>query len=277
MTDIQAKVIGHALNVASPHTGVVHSVFARAVNLDMREGMWTIVAEEGADLPFGVRLSSKDFNGLGLQPGDRVDVRAEFIGIETRRGVAVIDCRVAPRWALKRRAAPEGDLIGRLSVVEALARNRAWCSSADMADSIKAALNHPDAIGNVLAAVLGRGPGVTPAGDDVLVGIFAVLSSRSGPAAVTAADRLSRLIQPLLPTTTYISGHLLQQAINGLFARTVDELLWVLTADQPPDRLNAAIRRVVETGATSGADTCMGVIAFARTFLVPRHERTAAR
>jgi len=276
MTDVQAISVGRAVNLGLPRAGVVQSVFPRAVNLDMREGMWTVLAEDGADLPFSVRLFAKDLKAFGLQRGDRVDVRAGFIGIRSRHGVVVIDCRMAPRWALRRPAAPEPGLIDRLAALDAAARNRAWCGSADMADAIKGALDHPDTLREVLASVIGRGPGLTPAGDDVLIGIFAVLSSSSAPAAAVAADRISGLIPRLLPTTTYVSGQLILQAINGWFSRSVDELLWALIASPPPHRLNDAIRRVVETGATSGADTCMGMIAFAPTFLVPRHHGPAA-
>jgi len=167
-------------------------------------------------------------------------------------------------------------LSDRLSVVEIAARKRAWSGSAAMADAVREALDGPDTLSRVLAGVIGRGPGLTPAGDDVLVGILAVLSRGSGPAAAAAADRLAGLVPPLLPTTTYISGQLLLQALRGLFARAVDEFLSALTAASPPQRLKAVIRRVIETGATSGADTCMGVIAFAPSFLVPRHQKAAA-
>jgi hypothetical protein len=276
MTDLQALSVGHALNVEIARSGVVHSVFAGAANLDMRAEMWTLLAEDGGDLPFGVRLAAKDLKLLGLQRGDRVNVRGGFIGIESRQRVLVVDCRAAPRWLPACQGRLDPRLSDRLSAVEAAARNRAWGGSADMADAIREALDHPDTLGGVLAGVIGRGPGLTPAGDDVLVGILAVLSRRAGPAAAGAADRLAGLIPPLLPTTTYISGQLLLQAMRGLFARVVDELLSALTADSPPQRLNAAIRRVIETGATSGADTCMGVIAFAPSFLAPRHQRAAA-
>lgn len=275
MTDIQVLSVGHSLNVDFARTGIVHSVFARAVNLDMCGEMWTILADDGVDLPFGLRLAAKDFKLLGLQRGDRVNVRAGFIGLGSRQRVVVIDCRAAPRWLPAYQGRLDPRVSDRLAAVEAAARKRAWGGSADMADAVREALDHPNSLGSVLTCVIGRGPGLTPAGDDVLVGILAVLSRRSGLAAA-AADRLAGLIPPLLPTTTYISGQLLLQAMRGLFARAVDELLSALTSNSPPQRLNGAIRRIIDTGATSGADTCMGVIAFAPSFLVPRHQRAAA-
>jgi hypothetical protein len=63
---VQALSIGHALDADSAGFGIVHSVFARAVNLMVREEMWTLLAAEKADLPFGIRVASSD---LGRGPG----------------------------------------------------------------------------------------------------------------------------------------------------------------------------------------------------------------
>ena len=114
----------------------------------------------------------------------------------------------------------------------------------------------PDArrLPEVLAQVVGRGSGSTPAGDDVLIGILAVLRSPlSGAAGAEAADALRRALLPLLATTTDISGHLLRQAASGLFARNVHELIGALLGDPTPSQLNDRVARVIDTGATSGA------------------------
>jgi hypothetical protein len=146
-----------------------------------------------------------------------------------------------------------------------------------MAYAVTSALNHPDALGAVLPDVVGRGPGSTPAGDDVLVGILAVLTSpHSDAMGAAAADLLCRSMLPLLPTTTDISGHLLRQAANGLVGRVVHELVCALIGDPASRRLKETVQRVVETGGTSGADMCVGLLACARSFLMNHDERAAA-
>jgi hypothetical protein len=130
---------------------------------------------------------------------------------------------------------------------------------------------------SVLASIIGRGPGLTPAGDDVLVGILAVLNSpHSGSAGVKLAESLGRLIVPRLPTTTYVSGQLLRQAANGLFSRVVHDTLSALIEDRPQREMAEMVRRVLETGATSGADTCEGLLAFAPAFLISQDTKVAA-
>jgi len=146
-----------------------------------------------------------------------------------------------------------------------------------MAHTVMSALSSPDGLGEVLAHVVGCGPGLTPAGDDVLVGVLAVLASpQSGVTGAAAAESLGRLILPLLPTTTAVSGHLLRQAASGLFGRPVTELVAALIADTPPRQLRDMVLRVVETGATSGADTCAGVLECAPSFFITHDERAAA-
>jgi len=129
----------------------------------------------------------------------------------------------------------------------------------------------------VLAKVVGQGPGSTPSGDDVLVGILAVLNSpASGAAGARAAESLGRAIFPLLRTTSDVSGQLLRQAVKGLFSRDVHELVLALLGNPAPQQLRNTIQRVIETGATSGADTCMGLLAFAPSFFIPGEKRAAA-
>ena len=129
----------------------------------------------------------------------------------------------------------------------------------------------------VLGCVVGHGPGSTPSGDDVLVGIFAVLTaSRSGAAGAAAARSLDRDDAPALPGTTDISMQLLRQASRGLVGRAVHELICAIFGETNLQALRIAIQRVVETGATSGADTCMGLLAFAPSYFLSDDERAAA-
>jgi hypothetical protein len=56
----------------------------------------------------------------------------------------------------------------------------------------------------------------------------------------------------------------------------VHELVCTLIGDPTPGRLLDAARRVIDTGGTSGADMCMGLLACARSFLPIHYERAAA-
>jgi hypothetical protein len=275
--ELPALSIGHALDVRPVGVGFVHSVFARAVNLEMRGDMWTLLDAERSDLPYGIRLALNDFAGLGLRRGDPVHLRAGFVGIGSGNRHLVVDCRTAPRWVPSSRYRRVPGLAIRFGAVAAAARDRAWRDSARMAKAVMTVLYDRQAVSDVLAGVVGRGPGSTPAGDDVLIGILAVLTSpHSGAAGAAAAESLRRAVLPLLSMTTDISAHLLRQAANGLFSRDLQELLCVLIGGAATARLREAVECVVAAGATSGADVCMGLLASAPEFLVAHDERAAA-
>jgi Protein of unknown function (DUF2877) len=272
----QAVSVGHRIDADAPGAGCVHSVFAHAVNLALGGELWTLLGADRPDLPFGIRVASPGFDPPGLRRGDAVHVRSGLVGVGAADRGLVVDCRAAPRWIPDRPSRLAAGLAERLDVVAA-AGHRAWHGSAAMAAAVAAALNDEDALGLALSRVIGRGPGSTPAGDDVVIGILAVLASPlAGPAGVDAVCSLRSAMAPLLPGTTDISAHLLRQASHGWFSRGVHELIAALIEHSPTPVLRARVRRVVESGATSGADLCTGLLACARALLVTLDERVAA-
>jgi Protein of unknown function (DUF2877) len=277
VAQMQALSVGHALDVYSAGLGRIHSVFAQALNVEIRGDMWTLLGAERTDLPFSIRVASMDFNSLGLCRGDPVNVRAGFIGIGPRSTRIVVDCRAAPRWTPAREDMPASGLGKRLDVVSAVASPLAWHDSTRMAYAVVSTLGNPNALDDVVSGVVGCGPGCTPAGDDVLIGIVAVLGSpHSGARGSAALHSLRRSLHPLLPRTTDISAHLLRQAADGLVGRAVHELVCASIGNAGTSLLREAVNRVVDSGATSGADMCMGLLASARSFLLDLDEREAA-
>jgi hypothetical protein len=277
VTSVQAISIGHALDVDAPSSGIVQQVFAHAVNLGIGGEMWTLLTADRLDLPFAIRTASHDFVGLGLRHGDRVGVRSGFVGIRSGSTCHVVDCRCAQRWLPAPQYTFAPGVGRRLALIAAAASDRAWHGAAPMAHAVRSALGVPDALRRVLGRVVGHGPGFTPSGDDVLVGIFAVLTaSRSGRIGAAAARSLDEMMRPLLSGTTDISRQLLRQAGRGLVGRAVHELICAISGETNLQTLRAAVERVIEMGATSGADTCMGVLAFAPSFFLSDDERAAA-
>ena len=89
---VTAGAIGSVIDLRTPRTGRVHSVFTHAVNLELGEEMWTVVAPGGHDAALTVRLSGMVVPGdLGLRIRDPVYVRSRHV----RAGAAVIDARTA--------------------------------------------------------------------------------------------------------------------------------------------------------------------------------------
>jgi hypothetical protein len=244
---VTAAAIGSVIELRKARSGRVHSVFTHAVNLQLGDELWTVVPRGGHDAALTVRLSDKVMPGdMGLRARDPVWVRCGHV----RAGQAVIDARTAVRWIPRTYDADLRGLGERAAELEAAAALGSGHGS-DLDDAVRQAT--------------GRGPGLTPAGDDVLVGVLAVLTSpvvAGGCGPVTA--RLRAALAAALPTTTEISRALLRQASHGHVSRPVWELTSGLLSGSSAAASARARADVLATGATSGGDTCAGLAAACR-------------
>ena len=129
-----------------------------------------------------------------------------------------------------------------------------------------------------LRSLVGFGPGLTPSGDDALIGLLCALG-RAGEADLATA--LREPVRALLRRTTPVSIHSLCLALDGHVAEAtvavVDAALGAGTTAVPVG--DARVRRAVETllgvGATTGADTLVGVLAGLATVAFTRDARRA--
>jgi hypothetical protein len=265
---VTAGAIGSVIDLRAPRTGRVHSVFAHAVNLELGKEMWTVVARGGHDGALTLRLSGPVVPGdLGLGIHDPVYVRARHV----RVGVTVIDARTAIRWVPQLYDADLRGLAERAAGLEAAARHVAWEGSWELAGAVAVALVSGDRgdLDEAVRRAIGRGPGLTPSGDDVLVGILAVLTAPgvaagAGGVSGPAAARLRAALAPALPATTEISRALLGQASRGHVSRPVWELASAMLSGHAAAASARARADVLATGATSGGDTCAGLVAACR-------------
>jgi hypothetical protein len=269
---LRALSLGSEVDVRRPRTGAVLCVFKRAVNLTVGSEMWTVLDSTRPDCPFGVRLAPADVE-FTVKAQDHVCIRAGYLAI----GRLVLDCRTALRWEPTPWTLPASGLAIRLDALERAARHLAWNGSAVRAADLIAALRGSDAqLASAVRRTVGGGPGLTPAGDDVIIGILALLTSgAAGTAGGWLASRIAQCLAPILPTTSDVSRHLLGQAIRGLRGRGLDDLGHLLMEGGPPDVFQDAIQVVLRTGCTSGADACIGLVAACR-FVFPGIERAAA-
>lgn len=268
---VTAGAIGSVIDLRTPRTGRVHSVFARAVNLELGEEMWTVVARGGHDAALTVRLSGAVPPGdLGLRRHDPVCVRSSHV----RAGPAVIDARAAVRWMPQIYDLDVRGLGERAAELESAARHVAWAGSWPLADAVTGALAsaRPGDLDEAVRRAIGRGPGLTPAGDDVLVGILAVLTA---PGVAPGAGGVRAALAPALAATNEISRALLGQASRGHVSRPVWELTRTVLSGRAASASAQARADVLATGATSGGDTCAGLVAACRLLSRSREGITA--
>ena len=258
---VNAGTIGSVIELRTPRTGQVHSVFTHAVNLEIGDELWTVTAHGGHDAAFTVRLAGAVLPGdLGVRSRDPVSVRSRHI----RAGMAVIDTRTAVRWRPRGYDVDLSGLSQRAAELEMAARPVAWAGSWPLAGAVVEALASGcrGDLDDAVRRTTGRGPGLTPSGDDVLVGILAVLTAPGVTAMCgPVAARLRSVLTPALATTNEISRALLCQASHGHVSRPVWELTSAVLSGSAAASSTQARADVLSTGATSGGDTCAGLIA----------------
>lgn len=121
------------------------------------------------------------------------------------------------------------------------------------------ATRDPELAGAVAAELIGRGPGLTPEGDDAVAASAAVVAAGPWPPATKSAWLKAVLGRRLRDRTTALSATLLELACEGAVA---EPLQAVLTGD----RWREALPRLTRLGHSTGAVYAVNAAAAMRTF-----------
>jgi len=137
-----------------------------------------------------------------------------------------------------------------------------------LADALLASA--PDAGGAAGRALLGLGPGLTPAGDDVLAGLLLTLTTAHEPAR-QVGHALARAVLPAAPAgTTALSATLLRHASRGEgLPPALDFADALLAAPLDGAATREALDQLVRVGSSSGAALAHGVLLGVRVISNP--------
>ena len=165
-------------------------------------------------------------------------LRPALVG--TAAGAGSRDNRSAPAWEP---AGPPGSAasIG-LHSIEALRRGVAT-------NDLPAAIQATDAL-------VGLGEGLTPSGDDLLVGLTAALCA-TGHAMAGSLSRHAAM--RAVGSTTDVARVALEHAARGEYAERLHDVLEALARGDDA-ALRLQVERALSWGASSGADTLLGML-----------------
>jgi Protein of unknown function (DUF2877) len=251
-----------------------------------------VVTADAVALPTAVRLavSSHDLavgapGGWGVGAGDVVTVgggRAVLPGADV---VAVRSWRPARVRRANSDVGCPGSHLGARLELERATTGTTVDGSGWLADGIRAVVSclgraaaheagrrstRVDEVEAAVAGLVGRGPGLTPSGDDALAGALLVAHS------LGIGAPLAEAVRSRLGVTTAVSAALLDAAADGFAACPVVTLVDAAVADDA-DAVRRALPAVLALGHTSGADTVTGVRAALGAFTPDStHERSAA-
>ncbi len=244
--------------------GVVRGVYRYGVYLEVAGTVLPVLTRDAVALPTALRLAMTSGDLVwGVRAGDRADVGGGAVSLPgtTVRGVRTWrPSRVRPPSS-RHRSAEVHDLL-----LDAAGAGSAW-----LVDPVRDALTAADPTAGV-AALVGRGRGLTPSGDDALAGALLVhhaLRAERGPALVGAVRRR-------LPSTTAVSAALLTAAADGWACPAVVALVDAATAGHAR-AVEGHLPAVLALGHDSGRDLVAGAAAALGTLVASAPTgRTAA-
>lgn len=104
---------------------------------------------------------------------------------------------------------------------------------------------------------IGLGPGLTPSGDDYLIGQLAVAYQTKNLPDIELA--ITQAVSAHQKKTTPVSQHYLNNAIRGNFSQPIRDLCHA-TMQNEEEVLITAVQKLLNHGSTSGHDALIGII-----------------
>jgi hypothetical protein len=279
---------------AIPYTdfdATIHSVFRTAVNLRPANGdlLLTLVAAGEADLPQGICLDTPaGFSFEQLNPGSDVFCRERSLVFEN--SALVVDFCHARRWqcdlpAMRIDMTGPGVMeawksvwqalnerqvrLGAEIVAQALLHSNGMVQSAISQRAREAIRDLMDATCryqlddlSILTQLIGLGTGLTPCGDDFVVGYLAGLwcTVRGFVERRHWVSKLGETVIHLSEQTNDISRTYLYHAAYGQVSSRLDALAGAISRPENPVQLLQVAESAMQSGHTSGMDTVTGLL-----------------
>lgn len=270
-------------------SGEVHSLFENACNLRLPgDRLVALLPGSSGNLPQGIRVALPpgfDFRAH-LATGEAAGLRGGILRFAA--APLRIDLRAVEPWegkllSLERGLGPAGWLAWR-AAWETLLRHaggQGLCAilapgsttlDLEFARRARSAISallratrrlDLEAARQGLSGLVGLGPGLTPSGDDFICGYLAGLRCASPPGSGRQAflAALNVFIPQVTGCTTLVSRAYLLHAAQGRFSQALLILANAICQARPLAEVQAATRRALQSGSTSGADGVLGLLA----------------
>ena len=264
----------------------IQSVFDSAVNLRLtnEDRLITVLLSDHYELPQGIRIATKALSLQSLTIGLRAASRGGVLRFES--SPLIIDLRGAPIWKCRVRDlctdmrlplaqkawSTALDLLTkgqRLKSTEIIAED---LFQLDVGSPLSQRMSKPvmqlltaaeqfDVQDSTDAAkkMVGLGPGVTPSGDDILIGFLAGLWSMAGgnQTQLSFIRLFGNEIIQLAKQTSEISRTYLHHAAQGQFSSSLSTLAEAIGTGNGVEQ---ATREAMRVGHSSGMDSVNGLL-----------------
>jgi len=286
--------------------GLIHSIFQRVINITVLENrLISLVGLEVGQGPLNILVNIPNHINLltiGIKKGDIVTRVSESIVIG--ENVIVISTQWTELWEPKRkfqaRLQPLKIIMANIEIMRDIALTSDYLSGlgelipfthiyglkdskaekfgsvsymalphiSSMLKAIKSGHSHD--IIRITKHLVGFGPGLTPAADDMLLGLMIsmlYISENFNKTSIDVKKINKDIISIISGRTTIISEEFLREASVGKVNEAVASLMENLLTSRQREVENS-VRKLLDLGGTSGTDTVLGVILGSHLMLI---------
>ena len=266
--------------VASPKfSGYVHSVYHKAVNITCNTTgeMLTLLCNQMDNGPNSLIVDLRSFENLGIEAHDWVRIKEDYLLIASRLNVQLPHSGL---WRCDLPSFPDQTQMlkanlkvateymkhyGKHSGMLRLCTTRGDIESTltKMLDARVKGLLDAVAKGNSVNAfyyasrLVGLGYGLTPSGDDFLVGLFTVMNMPNSPLQ-SFSKWCKQIVDAAYSFTNEISYATLIKAASGMVRESIVRFVMALI-EEYPQQMVKSLDRVLKIGSTSGTDIALGI------------------
>ncbi|WP_155592858.1 DUF2877 domain-containing protein [Lysinibacillus cavernae] len=266
--------------VETKFTGSVHSVFKHALNIQsgVDGEIFTLATQAMDNAPNTLIINLDTLANLHISQNDRVSVMNDQLLIEDKLQLAT---KTATRWQCQLPIFPSDSTSLKINVItvkqfiDLHGKSGGMKSShspisefeAETSRMLKLRTNllreelvsqRFDQFQKYAVDLVGLGPGLTPSGDDFLVGLFTVIHLENSPCSIYQ-QLCESVINMIKPLTNDISYTTLKKAAYGQVRESIYSLVHAILYGTEVDSIQA-LKKVLAIGSSSGTDIALGLI-----------------
>ncbi|KAF1297799.1 hypothetical protein BAU15_07795 [Enterococcus sp. JM4C] len=250
----------------------IHSIFEHSLNIIVGQRLINLTSYPTFLSSFGLRVTEADFQAIRsyTKVGDLVKISESQLVIYSRQKVQILSLKPTKVKDLAIGVVPysEGHLQTVVdSITDLGLQKKLGLEFADKEKRFARQLAKAEIEPEMITYFIGRGKGLTPSGDDLLLGYLYMLKLYQRSQAAT----LQKLIQQSIKRTTIISENYFLALADGYVSSVFKDLNDYLIN---PNSLNLdeIIQAILAVGHTSGADMCYGLLLGAKAVQVSEAE-----
>jgi hypothetical protein len=278
-------------------SGVIHSIFQHACNVSLEsDAVLTLVSSEKSNLPQGIRVGTPpSFTFLEqLRMGQPIACRGGILRISGSElsvdlrtaslwhidlkglGVDLRQCDTAQAWGVAwlelerhRRGNGISAMIAAIPAPRQYPVTSPWIKAlVERAVQTVSALIEAtrtfqvDGAITAIRPLIGLGPGLTPSGDDFIVGYLAGLWSTAGrdSSRLGFMSSLGAWLSQAAAGTNAISCTYIKSAVYGNLPEPIATLAQLVGQAKSMDSVREAARTALQVGNSSGTDGVLGLL-----------------